>query len=93
MANSNRDDSPDSSSPTECAKYANYFKVSFNPFELIMDFGQFYLEATQPSIHTRIVTTPSFGKAFLELLEESIREFEETSGPLADPSNKMEGSE
>jgi hypothetical protein len=70
----------------DTARYANYFKVRMNPFELMMEFGQFHTEDTEPEIHTRVVTTPPFGKEFLNLLAESIHECEAASGPIPSPS-------
>jgi Protein of unknown function (DUF3467). len=77
---------------SETAKYANYFKVRMNPYELLMEFGQFHLEDREPVIHTQVVTTPSFGKLFLNLLTDSIHDFEAECGTidLPNPSEKRE---
>ena len=57
-------------------KYVNYFKVGHNAFEFIIDFGQSYEENPDPRMHTRIVTSPAYAKAFLETLHESIVRYE-----------------
>jgi hypothetical protein len=61
-------------------RYANYFKIGYNAFELIIDFGQCYSDNQEPQLHTRIVTSPTYGKAFLDLLRESINSYEKTYG-------------
>jgi hypothetical protein len=50
------------------AHYANYFEIGFNLHELVMDFGQFYEPNATPTLHTRIVTSPAYATALLELL-------------------------
>jgi hypothetical protein len=64
-------------------KYANYFQVGHNAFEFVVDFGQMYADGQQEQIHTRIVTGPSYEKDFLELLEQSLEQYEEQFGPIA----------
>jgi hypothetical protein len=60
------------------AKYANFFDVGVNPNELVIDFGQFYGRGTQPTVHTRIVTTPAYGRELLAVLARSIGELEKS---------------
>jgi hypothetical protein len=69
------------SNPPE-GRYANYFKIGQNAFELIIDCGQCYSDTDEPQIHTRIITSPRYGKAFLKLLSNSLDEYEKTYGPL-----------
>ncbi|MGX2041070.1 DUF3467 domain-containing protein [Methylocaldum sp. MU1018] len=57
-------------------KYANYVKVGHNAFEFVLDFGQVYSEAEEPQLHTRIVTSPVYAKAFLETLRDPIDQYE-----------------
>lgn len=57
-------------------RYANYFKIGHNPFEFVLDFGQFYPESEKVELCTRIVTSPVYAKALLETLKESIEEYE-----------------
>ena len=63
-------------------RYANYFTVGHNAFEFVLDFGQFYPESERARVHTRIVTSPRYAKAFFETLRESMAQYEETFGPL-----------
>lgn len=53
-------------------RYANFFDIGVNSNELVIDFGQFYGRGTQPTVHTRIVTTPAYGRELLDLLARSI---------------------
>jgi Protein of unknown function (DUF3467) len=62
--------------------YANYFKVGHNPFEFLLDFGQLYAESQQARFHTRIITNPTYAKALLGLLSESIEQYEQTFGVI-----------
>ena len=64
------------------ARYANYFSVGHSAFEVIIDFGQFYEDASQPQLHTRIVMSPAYANGFLALLRESLRQYEASFGPI-----------
>lgn len=64
------------SNPCE-GRYANYFEVGHNAVEFIVDFGQLYEESKDAKIHTRIVTSPMYAKALMEVLEESLSQFDE----------------
>ena len=63
-------------------RYANYFKVGYNAFEFVLDFGQFYPEGKEAQLHTRIITSPIYVKTLLELLRESIDRYEQTFGNI-----------
>jgi Protein of unknown function (DUF3467) len=65
-------------------RYANYFKIGFNAFELIIDFGQCYAEDEEAQLHTRIITNPKYGKELLITLRGSLEEFEATYGCIKD---------
>lgn len=64
------------------ARYANYFHVGHNAFEVMLEFGQYYEGASQPRMHTRIVAAPVYAKALLNLLESAIAEYEQTFGQI-----------
>ena len=64
------------------ARYANYFQVGHNAFEVIVEFGQHYEGSSQPQMHTRIVAAPAYAKALLGLLGAAIAEYEQTFGEL-----------
>lgn len=63
-------------------RYANYFKVGYNAFEFLLDFGQFYSESKEAQLHTRIVTSPTYVKTLLELLRESVDRYERSFGAI-----------
>lgn len=63
-------------------RYANYFKVGYNAFEFLLDFGQFYPEGKEAQLHTRIITNPIYAKTLLELLRESMDRYEQTFGAI-----------
>jgi hypothetical protein len=63
-------------------RYANYFKVGHNALEFLLDFGQLYAESQEAHFHTRIVTNPTYAKALLALLRESIAQYEQTFGVI-----------
>jgi hypothetical protein len=65
------------------ARYANYFEIGHNAFEVVVEFGQHYEGSSQPQMHTRIVAAPTYAKALLGLLRTAIAEYEETFGELS----------
>src|SRR5262245_44267747 len=69
--------------PTE-GRYANYFKIGHNAFELLMDFGQCYGETEDPQLHTRIITSPAYGKALLNTLRDCLNEYEKAYGRIGE---------
>jgi hypothetical protein len=64
------------------ARYANYFKVGHNAVEFIIDFGQCYPEIEKAELYTRIVTSPVYAKALLEILQDSISRYEKARGKI-----------
>ena len=65
-------------------RYANYFKIGYNAFELIIDCGQCYAENEQPQLHTRIITSLAYGKALLKTLRDSLEEYEKVYGRVGE---------
>jgi hypothetical protein len=65
------------------ARYANYFHVGLNAFEVILEFGQHYEGANQPRMHSRIIAAPVYAKALLGLLATAIGEYESSYGTIA----------
>ena len=66
-------------------RYANFFRVGQNAFEFIVDFGQFYPGPKKGSFHTRIVMSPHYARALVEMLNESILQHEKNFGPTQKP--------
>ena len=63
-------------------RYANCFKIGYNAFELIIDFGQCYAENEGEQLHTRIITNPKYGQQLLIALRGSLEEYEKAYGRL-----------
>jgi hypothetical protein len=66
------------------ARYGNHFRVGFNSFEFILDFGQLYEGAAGEVHHTRIITGPVYAKALAHLLLDSLTAYERTHGTIPD---------
>ena len=69
------------------ALYVNYFEVGHNPFEFLMDLGQYHPGSTdvdgRVAIHTRIAIAPPYAKMLSELLARAVEEHESQHGPIA----------
>jgi len=71
-----------SNNPFE-GRYTNYFKVGFNLYEFVFDFGQCYEdEEERETIHTRIITSPAYAKRLVELLTEAVVKHETQYGAI-----------
>jgi len=68
------------------ARYANYFHVGLNAFEVVLEFGQHYEGVNWPRMHTRIIAAPVYAKAFLGLLTAAIADYEKSYGEIASRS-------
>jgi Protein of unknown function (DUF3467) len=65
-------------------RYVNYFKIGYNAFELIIDCGQCYADNEVPQLPIRIVTSPAYGKLLLEVLRNSLEQYEKTYGRIGE---------
>jgi hypothetical protein len=65
-------------------KYANYYRVGYNAFEFIIEFSQVYQGEDGNYFHTRIISAPIYAKELLALLNESIKAYESSYGPILD---------
>jgi uncharacterized protein DUF3467 len=68
-------------------RYANYFKVGYNAFEFLLDFGQYYNEGENAQLHTRIITSPIYAKSLLEFLGDCIDRYEQQFGRITGNDN------
>jgi hypothetical protein len=59
--------------------YANYFEVGHTAYEFVIDFGQTYANK-EACCHTRIVTSPTYARALLHTLSDSIQEYSDRFG-------------
>jgi hypothetical protein len=69
-------------------RYANYFEIGHNAFEFLLDFGQFYSEAPEGRMHTRIVTSPLYAKQLAEVLNRALSQYEQIHGPVPDEAGE-----
>jgi hypothetical protein len=70
------------SEPVE-GRYANYFKVGYNAFEFLFDFGQCYQDNDIVQANIRIITAPVYAKGLLEMLKTSIAQYESMHGAIS----------
>jgi hypothetical protein len=75
--------SSQTSGPPE-GRYANYFRIGYNDLELIIDCGQCYGDNDEPQLHTRLITSPAYGKALLKTLQVSLEEYEKAYGRIGE---------
>jgi len=69
------------------ALYVNYFEVGHNPFEFLMDLGQYHPGTAEGdgrvAIHTRIAIAPPLAKLLSDLLARAVEEHERQHGDIA----------
>ena len=70
-------------------RYANYFKVGYNAYEFVIDFGQFYEGNQGAELYTRVITSPLYAKALLKTLRASIQNYEDSFGPIKEPGKGL----
>ena len=64
-------------------QYANQFEVGFSRNEVLLRMAQAYDgEALTHGMPTRVVMTPAYAKALLQLLSESMQRYEAEYGPV-----------
>ncbi len=66
------------------ARYVNYFEVSHNAVEFLLDFGQYQPEAETVSVHSRMAFGPTHAKLLVSMLSRAMRDFEDQHGAVAD---------
>lgn len=70
------------------AKYSDQAMISHNPFGFTIDFGQMIPQMRMVKITNRIAMSPQHAKAFVEALEENIKNYEKNFGEIT-LTNKM----
>lgn len=63
-------------------RYANHIQIGHNLHEFVIDFGQLYVGNGEAHFHTRIIVTPIYAKAFLDVLKKSIDQYERNHGVI-----------
>jgi hypothetical protein len=72
---------PVSTHPTNAkGAYANYFEVGHTAFEFVLDFGEAYQGGGLAPCHTRIVTTPVYVLALLDVLSRAVADYQSQFG-------------
>ena len=66
------------------ARYVNYFEVSHNAVEFLLDFGQYQPEAEAVSVHSRMAFGPTHAKLLVAMLSRAMLEFEARHGAVTD---------
>ena len=62
--------------------YANQFEVGFSRDEVLLSFAQAYEGVSAQSTQMRVVMTPAYAKALLQLLAEAITRYESEYGEV-----------
>jgi Protein of unknown function (DUF3467) len=66
-------------------RYSNVFKVGFNAYEFVIDFGHQY-HPSPARIHTRIVASPAMARNLRDVLDQSLGEYDrQTRPPVEEP--------
>ena len=73
-------------------RYANYFEIGHNAFEFLLDFGQLYGEEPESRLHSRIVVNPFYARMLLEVLQNSVRQYEQSYGRIPDEADAADGT-
>jgi hypothetical protein len=55
----------------------------------VPDFGQYYPENEEAELFTRVIISPVYAKSLLEILKESIMQYELTFGTIKDEQGKI----
>ena len=63
---------------------ANHFELAFTEFEFLLDFGQLYDNQGQALIHSRIIMTPRSAKTLSTMLQDLVKKYEQTIGPISE---------
>ncbi|MFM0631242.1 DUF3467 domain-containing protein [Paraburkholderia xenovorans] len=66
------------------ARYVNYFEVTHNAFEFLIDFAQYQPESATVQVHSRMATSPTHAKLLCAVLGNALRQFEQEYGEIAD---------
>lgn len=73
--------------PVAPALYVNYFEVGHNPFEFLVDLGQYNPGSSEGegriSIHTRVAIAPPYAKMLSDLLARAVEKHESEYGQIA----------
>lgn len=68
--------------------YTNYFKIGYNAFEFVLDFGQFFPEKEEVVFFSRVITNPKTAKNLAQVLHVSIAQYEKIYGLIKITDNE-----
>ena len=63
---------------TQIGRYANLFRVGFNAFEMVVEFGEQFTDGEQAQMHTRVITNPVFARSLAESLNDALARYADT---------------
>lgn len=66
------------------ARYVNYFEVSHNAVEFLLDFGQYQPETRAVVLHSRMACGPTHARLLAEVLSSALKQYEAEHGPIPD---------
>jgi hypothetical protein len=79
-------------------RYANYFEVGFNAYEFLIDFCQYFPsngccpENEGAELCQRFITSPTYAKTLLKVLQKSVEDYEEAFGLIEESENGSESA-
>ncbi|MDX2152652.1 MAG: DUF3467 domain-containing protein [Bryobacteraceae bacterium] len=71
--------------PTQEARYVNYFSLVHGRDEFLMVFGQVMPGDQEPHFNLRLVTSPPYALALMNLLRKSLSNYTESYGAIPEP--------
>lgn len=72
------------------ARYTNYFAVSHNAVEFLLDFGQFQPEVKAVVVHSRMAFGPAHAKLLVHMLDDALAQFEAEFGAITDLATELD---
>ena len=72
------------------ARYANYFEVGHNPYEFLIDFGQYQPESASVVLHSRLVLGPTHAKMLAAMLGGAVARHEGENGPIPEADDSSD---
>ena len=63
-------------------RYADVFRIGHSAFKFVLEFGQVALGQEATQFHTRVIMAPDNARDFVEMLGQSIRQYEGKFGPI-----------
>lgn len=71
-------------------EYANLAVITHSPSEVVLDFVRTLPGLEHPAVCSRVVMTPENAKRLMLSLQENIKGYEQTFGPIQFPEDKIQ---